>query len=159
MTQAHKPLIFIDSNVLIEGLLENFAAAKTIITLASYKKLDLITCKQVIVDVEDELIEQAKAYNEFSVILDSWQKMCQKIRIKILPDPPLADVLITKQNYLPLMHHLADIPILTAAITATPRPTVILSGNRKHFNNRVAHKCGIPIHSCSEYIQSHLHVL
>ncbi len=145
MTQPLKPLIFVDSNVLIEGLLENFAAAKTIITLANYKKINLMTCQQVITDVEDELLEQSKAMQEFNIILEAWKKMLQKTRLKIVPDPDLSDVLEIKIQYLPLMHHLADIPILTAALKANPRPNIILSGNRKHFNDKVAKKCGIPI--------------
>jgi hypothetical protein len=73
-------------------------------------------------------------------------------RLQILPNPNTDKVLTTKDEYLGVMRHKADIPVLAAALTMTPLPHVILSGNREHFNDAVAARCGIKIYSCSEFI-------
>jgi len=51
------------------------------------------------------------------------------------------------------MRHKADIPVLAAALSMDPAPHVILSGNRDHFNEAVAQRCGVQICSCQEFIE------
>jgi len=133
MLKPHKPLIFVDSNVLIEGLLADYATAKAVVVFARHKKIKLVTCEQVIVDIETELIDKTSLYKEFSGILHCWEEMKEKIYLSIVPDPPEAEVLAVNKMYLPLMRHQADIPILTAALIMKPQPDFILSGNRKHL--------------------------
>jgi len=48
------------------------------------------------------------------------------------------------------MRHLADIPVLAAAIEA--KVEFIVSGNRKHFNPATAARAGIPMYSSSEFL-------
>jgi predicted nucleic acid-binding protein len=156
MPKHSVPVIFVDSNVLIDALLVRFAAAKTIVTLASYKKLKLLTCAQVIEDVEAEIVDKIVVPPLQREILDCWQEMLKRTRIKIISDPSEEAVQVVSQDYLALMRHLADIPILTAALNHHPKPDFILSGNREHFNDEVSNQCGIPIRSCSEFIRQYL---
>lgn len=55
-------------------------------------------------------------------------------------------------DFISSMRHKADIEILAAALIT--KPAAILSGNRKHFNNIVAIKSGIPIFSCPEFMEA-----
>lgn len=57
----------------------------------------------------------------------------------------------TYNSYIALMRHKNDIPILACALTI--KPFVVLSGNREHFNDKVAAKSGIPMLSCEEFIE------
>lgn len=59
-------------------------------------------------------------------------------------------VLSSVVKYLPTMRHLADIPVLAAAIEA--KVEFIVSGNRKHFNPATAARAGIPMYSSSEFL-------
>jgi len=45
------------------------------------------------------------------------------------------------EKYIGVMRH----KVLTAALSMKPAPDVILSGNREHFNDAVAGRCGIKI--------------
>jgi len=71
-----------------------------------------------------------------SVIIERWEATLKKTNLIRLPDPPIAIVKETSSLYLSAMRHQADIPILAAAILA--KPSVILSGNREHFNDAVS---------------------
>lgn len=59
----------------------------------------------------------------------------------------------TYDKYIGVMRHKADIPVLAAALSMDPAPHVILSGNRDHFNEAVAQRCGVQICSCQEFIE------
>jgi len=75
----------------------------------------------------------------------------ERTELKIIGNPPINLVLDTKKKYLALMRHLADILVLAVAIEV--KADSILSGNRKHFNDKTSRKCGIPIYSCQEFLR------
>jgi hypothetical protein len=85
--------------------------------------------------------------------ITNWKKLKDDIRLIVLEDPDTATVLATRDKYLGVMRHKADIPVLAAALSMKPHPHVILSGNREHFNDAVAQRCGIKICSCQEFIE------
>jgi predicted nucleic acid-binding protein len=152
MPENRALLVFLDANVLIEALLVQSQPAVSIMHMASTDTIKLITCKLVIDDVEEEILSQATT-NTMGIdfMIDAWHGLLKRTNLIVRPNPQLKTVLFVKKEYLPLMRHLADIPVLAAAIDA--KPDLILSGNRKHFNNQTAKKCGIPIFSCKEFLK------
>lgn len=143
-----RPYLFVDSNVLIEALFEPFHPAGAIIALVLSKQVRLVTCHQVIEDVENEILDRCHTANNIELI-DTWAKFLDNIKIQVEPDATQEEARITYQNYMGIMRHSADIPILAVAIRF--RPAVILSGNREHFNDSVGERCGITILSCREF--------
>ncbi len=144
-------LAFLDANVLVEALLIQSPPAVSIMHMAAMGSLRLLTCRLVIHDVEEEILSHAaKDKIGIDYIVDAWQQLLKRTNLIIRANPSAKNVIATKQTYLPLMRHLADIPVLAAAIES--KPDLILSGNRKHFNDKTAIKCGIPIFSCKEFL-------
>jgi hypothetical protein len=102
--------------------------------------------------VERAIIQKLRATpEELDWIVSEWQKAQNETKLQILPDAPSDVVRKTFSEYIALMRHKNDIPILACALEA--RPFVILSGNREHFNDNVAAKAGIPMLSCEEFIE------
>jgi hypothetical protein len=71
--------------------------------------------------------------------------------LEVVPDAVPELVRQTYHSYIALMRHKNDIPLLACALTIMPY--VVLSGNREHFNDKVAAKSGIPMLSCEEFLQ------
>jgi predicted nucleic acid-binding protein len=142
-------LAFVDSNVLIEAFFVPLHPACAIAILAANKQLDLVTCSLVVDDVEKEILERATERDDYDLI-DAWAKFLTEIRLRKMPDPPASLVRDTLHNYLGVMRHQADIPVLASAIETGAH--VILSDNSEHFNPKVSERCGIPIWTCEEFL-------
>jgi predicted nucleic acid-binding protein len=144
-------LIFADSNVFVEHLFIPDSAAGIVVSLATHNVFKLASCEQSIKEAETAILRKLQRSPELlNIIIERWTATLQKTKLIILPDPPMAVIKETNFLYLSSMRHRADIPILAAAILA--KPSVILSGNREHFNDTVAQKCGIRIYSCIEFL-------
>lgn len=144
-------LLFVDCNVLIESLLLPMHAATAIAILAANKHVDLVTCALVVEDVEKEILDRCSQANNLELI-DAWTTFKQQIRLRVIPDPPLDLVKETRDKYLGIMRHQADIPVLASAIEIGP--DLVLSDNTEHFNILVSERSGIPMWSCVEFIHN-----
>jgi predicted nucleic acid-binding protein len=148
------PVLFADSNVLIEALLIPQSAAYVVAEMVARGVFDLATCGICIEDTEDAIIAKLKHKpDELDETISNWQKLKTDTRLIVLPDPDAATVIATRDKYLGVMRHKADIPVLATALAMNPPPHVILSGNRDHFNPKVEERCGIKICSCQEFIE------
>jgi predicted nucleic acid-binding protein len=148
------PVLFADSNVMIEALLIPGSAAYVVAEMVAKGVFDLATCQLCVDDTEDAIVAKLqKKPGELDTVIASWEKLKADTRLLILPDPDAASVKTTYDKYIGVMRHKADIPVLTAALGMKPLPHVILSGNREHFNDAVADRCGIKICSCQEFIE------
>jgi predicted nucleic acid-binding protein len=150
MTQV-SPLLFVDSNVLVESIFLAQSAAATVINLAIKGTFRIVTCQQVIDDVERAIISKLqKTPEDLDTVIQRWELLKVNSRLAVTADESLESANRVYHEYIMLMRHKADIPILAAAIKL--RPSAILSGNREHFNDKVAHKYGIAIFSCAEFL-------
>lgn len=148
------PALCVDSNVLIEAVFLPGSAAAVVTDMAIDGVFDLVTCEQVVDDVEEAILRKCgKRPDQLDIAVDRWSKLLAATRLKVLPNPPWTVVQSVYNQYIGVMRHKADIPILAAALECLPKPRVILSGNHEHFNDAVATKCGISICSCVEFIE------
>lgn len=148
------PVLFADSNVLIEALLIPHSAAYVVAEMVARGVFDLATCQLCIEDTEDAIVAKLKDRpDELDEAITSWEKLKTDTRLIVLPGPDPAFVKETWDKYLGVMRHRADIPVLATALSMEPQPHVILSGNRDHFNPKVEERCGIKICSCQEFIE------
>lgn len=148
------PILFADSNVLIEALLIPSSAAYVVAEMVARGVFDMATCQLCVDDAENAIVAKLqKKPDELDQTIINWEKLLADIRLIIVPDPDMASVIATRDKYLGVMRHKADIPVLAAALNMNPKPHVILSGNRDHFNDAVADRCGIKICSCQEFIE------
>jgi predicted nucleic acid-binding protein len=148
------PVLFADSNVLIEALLIPQSAAYIVVEMVARGAFYLATGQICIEDTEDAIVSKLKNKpDELDETIASWEKLKAETRLIVLPDADPAFVKATWDRYLGVMRHKADIPVLAIALSIKPQPQVILSGNRDHFNPKVEERCGIKICSCQEFIE------
>lgn len=148
------PLLFVDSNVLIEAVFLPNSAASIIADMVVSGVFDMVTCEQVVKDVETAILRKCTSKpDELDTAIDRWSKLHGASRLKVLPDPSFAIVQEIYHKYIGVMRHKADIPILAAALECRPPVHVILSGNTEHFNPSVATRSGVRICSCVEFIE------
>lgn len=115
---------------------------------------DLSTCQLCVDDTEDAIVAQLQSHpDDLDQAITNWETLKTDTRLIVLQDPDAVSVNTTRDKYLGVMRHRADIPVLAAALAMHPQPHVILSGNREHFNDTVADRCGIKICSCQELIE------
>lgn len=147
-----KSLLFLDTNVFIEHIFIPTSAASMVIRHATNGTFKLGTCEQAVKETESTILLKLKQIPEsLDTIIERWTKARTDASLTIFPDSSQENIKAVSQICLASMRHKADIPILAAAISV--KPTLILSGNREHFNDIVAKKCGIPIYSCPEFIE------
>lgn len=142
---------FVDTNVLVEALLVKTLSASAVMDLASSDQLLLVTCELVKHEFDKEILKRASHHGQsLDELLTARQELLNRIRLVIHPNAPDDKVLAAWKLLLPTVRHAADIPVIASAIEL--KPNLILSGNRKHFNNKAATKIGIPIFSCGELL-------
>ena len=145
-------LLFADSNVFIEDLFVENSAASVVMDMVAAGSYRLCTCQTVISDVERAILKKlGKEPEQLDQFVSDWQQLKQEVNLEVVPDAVPELVRQTYHSYSALMRHKNDIPILACALTIMPY--VVLSGNREHFNDKVAAKSGIPMLSCEEFLQ------
>ena len=149
---AKVPLIFADSNVFIQALVVVDSAASIVIRMADAGQFAIVTSASVKGEVERALAGKTQ-HNaiERDKVFQRWNTIVSTLNLTVHDDPAADAVRACYNTYLPLMRHRNDIPVLAAALDC--KPDYILSGNREHFNDAVSKRCGIPIFSCSEFIE------
>lgn len=74
--------LFLDSNVLIEAVFLPDSAASAIIQLAAGGTFDIITCRPVIIDVENAILKKLKSVPaRLNKIVDRWQAILGRSQI------------------------------------------------------------------------------
>jgi predicted nucleic acid-binding protein len=153
MTIPGGSLLFADSNVFIEGLFAPGCAASVVIKIVSTGAFNLATCEPCVRDVENAILSKLSARpDRLDLVLQEWHDLRKYTRLTVFPRPSVEYVKETYQQYIAVMRHKPDIEVLAAALIA--KPAAILSRNRDHFSDSVAQKCGIPIYSCGEFLES-----
>ncbi len=144
--------IFADSNVFIEALYLPDSAAAAVIQLAATGAIDLITCEPVIRDVENAILAKlTKVPTQLDTVLRNWTVLVKESRLIVVPAASQNVVRETYKLYLASMRHANDIPILAVILQVCP--DAVVSGNYEHFNTAVASKSGIPMMTCSAFIE------
>ena len=147
-----RQLILADSNVFIEALYLPDSAAAAVIQLAATSAIDLITCEPVIRDVENAILAKlTKVPTQLDTVMKNWAVIVKESRLAVVPAASQDAVRETYKLYIASMRHANDIPIL--AVVLEVRPDAVLSGNHELFNSAVATKSGIPMMTCSAFIE------
>ena len=130
-----RPNIFLDSSVLIAGVLSESGAAHALLLLGESEKIFLTVSEMVIIESERSIA--IKSPRNIPIFRNS----IVTSNLEIMRDPPAKEV---KAN-LYLISDPNDVPILLAAIKA--RVDYLATHNRKHFldDPKVAELSGLRI--------------
>lgn len=133
--------LFLDSNVLIDGLVSKWGASRSVLSLCCVKIHRLVLAQYVIHEVEENLliIAESLQQREADVLLKDYDYFIKLAHPEILLMPSEFESKAASR----IIRHLHDAPVLASAIKASP--DWLLSLNEKHFNQQVAKRTGLRI--------------
>jgi len=146
--------VFIDSNIIIEALIDESAAARAILRLAAISLFQLWTSQTCIDDINRFLnrLNQPGLNDEFANII-------RETGLQISPNASNDFLNQVTRRFLPAMRDVDDIPVLASALIMQPLPNVILSGNTAHFNEEVAMRAEISILTAQSFLDELAEIL
>ena len=143
-----RPRVFIDSDVLIEGLFAPWSAPRAILILARARLFRIILSPYVEMEVERALLARlANNDLEGSRLIDDYA-----LAIKLL-DPERLERISREEfnSHRGSIRHLNDVPVLVTAIKA--RPDWLVTSNTEHFDDEVALRTGLRIVTPHEFLR------
>jgi len=142
------PRVFVDSNVLLDGLISSWGVSRAILILSVRKVFKIVLAQNVIKEVEENLLELlGENPEQGKQLINDYDKLIKLLRPEIVS-------LTTKEEIIKSRHlikHLPDVPILVAGIKAAP--DWFVTENTKHFSSAVAKRTGLNIIHPDELIK------
>jgi predicted nucleic acid-binding protein len=147
MTRPARPRLFLDSNVLMGGLVAHWGLDKAVLSLCSARICRLVLAEAVRVEVERNLALHAAhlAFSEPQRPIEAYRRFIQLSDPEMVPFPELETVRANRH----LIRHEADLPVLLSAMAA--RPDWVLTNNTEHFTQLVAQRTGLRIATPVEF--------
>jgi predicted nucleic acid-binding protein len=141
--------LFLDSDVLLAGILSPWGLDKAVVSLCAARICQLVLAMAVRDEVEWVILKRANQLSESqkSSVAAQYLRLIQLTRPEVIPYPPKSTVMAS----LHLIRHRADVPVLLSAMSA--RPDWVLTHNTKHFNRSVARRTGLRIATPAEFFR------
>jgi predicted nucleic acid-binding protein len=142
--------LFLDSNVLISGIVSPWGLDKAVLSLCAGRICRLILAEAVRDEVEEALLMRTRALDaaEARPITEGYRLLIASIEPEVIPYPDGERV----QSNRHLIRHLADVPVLLSAMDA--RPDWLLTHNTKHFTRAVAQRTGLRIATPAQFFRT-----
>lgn len=143
------PRVFLDSGVLLEGLLAPWSASRALLILSRRRVFKIILAEYVRGEVEDNLLEllapNPRLANE---TINAYSTLLRLLKPEIISLPTKQE--IDRHRY--LIRHQTDVPVLVSAMKAVP--DWFLTTNTRHFTKQVALRTQLKILTPQEFITS-----
>ena len=142
--------LFLDSNVLIGGIVSPWGLDKAVLSLCAARICRLVLAEAVRDEVEEALLARTRAWDPAGAkpIIEDYRLLIAFMEPEIVPYPEGERV----QSNRHLIRHLADVPVLLSAMDT--RPDWLLTHNTKHFTRAVAQRTGLRIATPSEFFRT-----
>jgi len=142
--------LFLDSNVLLGGMVAHWGLDKAVLALCAAKIARLVLAEAVRDEVEENLHFHASLLTSSQAhqLIDDYRRLVELTDPEWVPYPD-SDLVLANRN---LIRHQADVPVLLSAIAA--QPDWLLSHNTKHFTDAVARRTGLRIATPSRFFQT-----
>jgi hypothetical protein len=146
--RAGRPRFFLDSGVLLEGLISPWSASRELLLLGRRGKFRLVLAEYVRMEVERNLQRLfSRDPGVAAEAISDYSKLVQLLRPERVPLPTAAEI----DAHMGSIRHRADIAVLVSALNAAP--TLLLTTNTRHFTPAVARRAGLTILSPNELIR------
>ena len=143
------PRVFLDSGVLLEGLLAPWSASRAVLILSRRKVFRIILAEYVQGEVEDNLLQLLVANPRLANdTINAYSTLLRLINPEFIPLPTKQEV----DRHRHLIRHQADVPVLVSALKASP--DWFLTTNTRHFTKQVALRTQLKIFTPQEFITS-----
>ena len=143
------PRVFLDSGVLLEGLLAPWSASRALLILSRRRVFKIILAEYVKGEVEDNLLElvvpNPRLANE---TINAYSTLLRLLQPEFVPLPTKQEV----DRHRHLIRHQADVPVLVSALKAAP--DWFLTTNTRHFTKQVALRTQLKIVTPQEFMMS-----
>ena len=150
MSAKGQPSLFLDSNVLMAGLVSAWGVDKAVLSLCAARICRLILADVVRLEVERNLAlhEKKLKLDGPGRLLDVYRRLIQLCEPEAVPFPSLEDVHSNRS----LIRHEPDLPVLLSAMAA--KPDWLLTNNTRHFTPTVAARTGLRIATPSKFFRA-----
>ncbi len=150
MTSQRRLRLFLDSNVLLGGIVAQWGLDKAVLSLCAAKIARLVLAEAVRDEVEENLHLHAGLLSSFQAgrLIGDYRRLIDLTDSELIPYPE-ADVILANRS---LIQHEADVPVLVSAIAA--QPDWLLSHNTKHFTEAVARRTGLRIATPARFFKT-----
>lgn len=134
MSDHRKIRLFLDSNVLLAGIVSGWGLDKAVLSLCAARVCSLVLAEIVREEVEENLLVHAQTLrsSESTELITDYSRLIELIEPELVPRPSRGLV----DTSVHLIRHVADVPVLLSAMES--RPDWLLTHNTKHFNRAVA---------------------
>jgi len=143
------PRVFLDSGVLLEGLLAPWSASRALLILSRRRVFKIVVGEYVQAEVEDNLLEllasNPRLANE---TINAYSTLLRLLKPEFIPLPSKQEV----DRHRHLIRHQADVPVLVSALKAAP--DWFLTTNTRHFTKQVALRSQLKIVTPQEFLTS-----
>lgn len=150
MTTSKSPIrVFVDSNVLIEGLFSPWSNSRAILVLARSGLFRLVLSPYVEDEVEGVLLRRFAADDQGGGrLIDDYARALD------LLDPERLERVTRSEldAHRAFIRHQHDVPVLVTAIKA--RPDWLVTSNTEHFSPAVAARTGLRIVTPHQFLRS-----
>jgi len=146
-----RPRLFLDSNVIVGGIVARWGLDKAILSICAARICRLVLADPVRLEVERNLALHARRFmNDQTAFAETLAEFLRRSGPEVVPFPDSA----TEQANRGLIRHQADLPVLLSAMAA--KPDWLLTNNTKHFTQDVAMRTGLRIATPAEYLRDRL---
>jgi predicted nucleic acid-binding protein len=141
--------LFLDSNVLIAGIVSSWGMDKAILSLCAAKVCKLVLAEVVRDEVEQALLMQPELSSARSTQLMQGYRRLMKLTKPELVSYPDARLVRANRS---LIRHEADVPVLLSAMSS--KPDWLLTHNTKHFTKAVALRTSLRIATPTDFFRT-----
>jgi predicted nucleic acid-binding protein len=149
VTRRRQVRLFLDSNVLLAGILSARGLDGAILSLCTSRVCRLVLAEVVRDEVEENLLFHAARMPaaDANRILDAYGRLIKLAKPELVPYPSHSSVRASRH----LIRHEADVPVLLSAVAS--RPDWLLTHNIRHFTNVVARRCSLRIATPGDFFR------
>lgn len=150
MPQQKRIRLFLDSNVLLGGIVSQWGLDKAALSLCAARLCKLVLAEYVRDEVEENLLLHAQRLppHESDRLNDHYHRLITLTHPELVPNPSPTQVRENRH----LIRHAADVPVLLSAINS--RPDWLLTHNIKHFTPAVAKRAALRIATPADFFRT-----
>jgi len=142
--------LFLDSNVLMAGIVSDRGLDKATLSLCAAKICKLVLAEVVREEVEENLLLHAEGLRsaDSDQLIQDYHHVIKLTGPEVVPYPS-KDLVRANRH---LIRHEADVPVLLSAIAS--KPDWLLTHNTKHFTRAVARRASLHIATPAEFFRT-----
>ena len=149
MTGERRIRLFLDSNVLMGGIVSPWGLDKATLSLCAAKVCKLVLAEVVRDEVEENLLLHAERLPTLDAdqLIEEYRHLIKLTNPELVPYP--SQDLVGASRH--LIRHAADVPVVLSAMTS--KPDWLLTHNTRHFTKTVADRTSLRIATPAEFFR------